>query len=233
MHSNKYTIAFTLLMCGIISFLLASTSILLQEKRLLNCKIDMQKNVLVSSGFSLSEGNDVEKLYEEFVVPMIVSKEGEIIKENVDSNVKVDDKLLKIYRVKDENDGNKTNAYVYPVLGKGLWSKLLGFLAVDPKGQRIVGITFYKHGETPGLGAEIEKNWFLKNFVGKELYSNQKFVGITVAKGKAKDDISYKTGPQHVVDGISGATITSKGVQKMLHTDPLKYHNFFNKIKHD
>ena len=70
-----------------------------------------------------------------------------------------------------------------------------------------------------------------KNFVGKGLYSEDKFVGITVAKGKAKDDIAYKSGPQHVVDGISGATITSKGVEKMIHTEPLKYQNFFNRVR--
>merc|ERR1712164_131084 len=140
------------------------------------------------------------------VVPMLISEDGTVL-EIAEENPQLD--ALKIYEIKDENNLNKTNAYVYPVLGQGLWSKLFGFLAVDPKGKKIIGITFYKHGETPGLGAEIEKEWFGKNFVGKELYSEDKFVGITVAKGKAKDDIAYKSGPQHVVDGISGATITS------------------------
>ena len=228
MHNNRYTIVFTLLMCGIISFLLAGTSIVLQERRLLNYKIDMQKNVLVSSGFNVNGNDDVQRLYEKIVVPMLISEDGTVL-EIAEENPELD--ALKIYEIKDENNLNKTNAYVYPVLGQGLWSKLFGFLAVDPEGKKIIGITFYKHGETPGLGAEIEKEWFGKNFVGKELYSEDKFVGITVAKGKAKDDIAYKSGPQHVVDGISGATITSKGVEKMIHTEPLKYQNFFNRVR--
>jgi Na+-transporting NADH:ubiquinone oxidoreductase subunit C len=87
---------------------------------------------------------------------------------------------------------------------------------VNKNGKKIIGIAFYKHGETPGLGAEIEKPWFTNNFIGKDLYNTDNtFIGVLVAKGKARQHTSYKMYPNSIVDGISGATITSKGVENI------------------
>lgn len=229
MSKNGYIMGFTILMCSVISFMLAGTSIILKEKQELNRKIDMQKNILISAGLNITDNNKVQRLYKNLVTPININKDGSIAKTSENLEDESINSSLKIFEIKDSKNHAKVNAYVYPVLGQGLWSKLFGFLAVNPKGDTILGLTFYKHGETPGLGAEIEKKWFVKNFIGKKLYSNKEFMGITVAKGKAKNDIMYKSAPQHIVDGISGATITSKGVEKMLHKDPLKYHSFFNK----
>ena len=85
------------------------------------------------------------------------------------------------------------------------------------------GITFYNHGETPGLGAEIEKDWFQNNFLGKKIKDlSGKLVSIEVVKGKSGDNI-------HAVDGISGATITSRGVTDLLKHDLEKYSVYLNK----
>jgi len=84
----------------------------------------------------------------------------------------------------------------------------------------VKGITFYKHGETPGLGGEIEKKWFQENFIGKKIFNDGgKLMSVSVAKGKAMDE-------NHEVDGISGATITSKGVSDFLKNDLLRYIDF-------
>lgn len=226
MHSSRYTLFFTLLMCFIISTLLAGVSTVLKEKQTLNQKIDIQKNILSATGITV-EINDVERVYQERVTPLEISKQGNIL--NQDNNLKKEN-ILKIFQIQDAN--NNKIAYVYPIVGKGLWSSLYGYLSVDETGKKVIGIAFYKHGETPGLGAEIEKTWFMNNFIGKDLYSkNNKFIGVLVAKGKAKQHTFYKTYPNSIVDGISGATITSKGVEKMLHNEPLKYEKFFNKQK--
>jgi len=224
-HSNRYIISFTVIMCVIISFILSAVSISLKDKQEINKEIDKHKNILIAAGISI-ENNDIQDIYEKRVKLLMINKNGNIIedKELIDKN-----SYLPLYGIKDLNNSNQINAYVYPVIGKGLWSTLYGYLAVNANGIEIIGLTFYKHGETPGLGAEIEKLSFRNNFIGKKLYNKNKFIGITVAKGKARDHADYSFNSEHIVDGISGATITAKGVEKMIKREPLKYHNFFYK----
>ena len=165
---------------------------------------------------------EAKQMYEKFVTPLIIDENGqehELSKE--------DKKGLSIYAIKDAQ--NQIVAYVYPIEGKGLWSSLYGYLAVDNKGINIKGITFYQQGETPGLGAEIEKDWFRNNFIGKSLHRENAFFGVKVAKGLAVLDKEYKSYPQNLVNGISGATITGDGVSEMLKRIPKNYENFFSK----
>jgi len=220
MYSNRYIVTFTVIMCVVISFALAGTSSALKDRQLQNKKIDIQKNILNAAGVHVKNNQDVESTYNELVTPMMISLRGEILdaSNNSDGN--------ELFSVKDLKTC-QAFAYVYPIVGKGLWSTLYGYLSVAPSGKSIIGITFYKHGETPGLGAEIEKICFTKNFIGKELYKNGSFRGIKIAKGKSENEIDYKQNKKHIVDGISGATITCKGVERMLISEPLKYHKFF------
>lgn len=223
MHSNRYIIFFTIIMCVIISFILSTVSISLKSKQEINKQIDKNKNILIAAGISI-DNEDIQDIYEKRVNLIMINKTGDIL-ENIDS---INDKShLPLYEINDSNDSNKINAYVYPIVGKGLWSTLYGYLAVNSNGTEIIGLTFYKHGETPGLGAEIEKLSFRNNFIGKKLYKENKFIGITIAKGKARDHANYSFESDHIVDGISGATITAKGVEKMMKKEPLKYHKFF------
>ena len=115
------------------------------------------------------------------------------------------------------------NAFILPISGKGLWSSLYGYFAIDNKNYSTVkGITFYQHGETPGLGAEIAKDWFKSSFIGKEIYSDNNIKSILVLKaGQADPDNLYE------VNGISGATITGRGVEVLLKRDLLRYENYF------
>ena len=122
-----------------------------------------------------------------------------------------------------KQDGEIT-MYAFPISGKGLWSMLYGYLALEADLETIAGISFYKHGETPGLGAEIEKDWFLTQFAGKKLYTGGEPAEFVVAKpGYAAGDSA--------VDGISGATLTGKGVEILLRRDASLYANYFNHIK--
>ena len=90
----------------------------------------------------------------------------------------------------------------------------------------VIGITFYKHGETPGLGGEVEKKWFQNNFVGKKIFNQTgELVSVKVVKGKV-NDVYFGEALNHGVDGISGATITSRGVSYFLKRDLLKYEQY-------
>lgn len=120
------------------------------------------------------------------------------------------EKFSHVYLLMDES-GKTIEQYVFPIRGYGLWSTLKGFLAVKPDFQTIGGLTYYEQGETPGLGGEVEnENWKAK-WPGKQIYADGE-VKIGVVKGKAADTPS----PEYSVDGLSGATITSKGVSNML-----------------
>jgi Na+-transporting NADH:ubiquinone oxidoreductase subunit C len=123
-----------------------------------------------------------------------------------------------------EESADKASKYAFPISGKGLWSMLYGYLSLEADLETIAGISFYKHGETPGLGAEIEKVWFLSQFAGKKLY----------AQGVPTDFTVVKPGGQlseSAVDGISGATLTGKGVEALIRKDAAAYANYFNSIK--
>ena len=111
-----------------------------------------------------------------------------------------------IYKV---YSGGQFSRYVFPVVGKGLWSTLKGFAAVESSGEKVVGLTFYSHGETPGLGGEIDSAKFKGDWAkGKKIYGSNG-VALKVAKGAAKN-------ADHEVDGLSGATLTGNGVTGMM-----------------
>ena len=114
--------------------------------------------------------------------------------------------------------------YAFPISGKGLWSMMYGYLSIDSDLETVAGISFYKHGETPGLGAEIVKSWFSSQFSGKKLYADGRPTDFRVLKpGSVLDQSS--------VDGISGSTITSKGVEALIKRDAATYADYFNNIK--
>ncbi len=116
-----------------------------------------------------------------------------------------------VYLVKN---GDKLEEVVLPIYGKGLWSTIYGFICLDSDLQTVRGIAFYEHGETPGLGGEIENPRWQALWKGKKVYDEQGQVALSVIKGHVtpgSPDAKYK------VDGLSGATFTSKGVSRMIH----------------
>ena len=109
-----------------------------------------------------------------------------------------------------------------------MWSTLFGFLALDEDKNRVKGITFYKHKETPGLGGEVDKKWFQNNFVDKKIFdANGNLVSVEVLKGTAS--VLPIDQQIHAVDGITGATMTSKGLSNFLLRDLNRYEKFLRR----
>jgi Na+-transporting NADH:ubiquinone oxidoreductase subunit C len=128
------------------------------------------------------------------------------------------------------DDAGKPVAYCFPISGYGLWSTLYGFLALDADLDTVRGITFYKHAETPGLGGEVDNRSWQAQWRGKHVRgANGELVGITVKKGKV--DPAVATEKRHMVDGLSGATITSNGVTNFLAKDLGTYEKYFQKLR--
>ncbi len=126
------------------------------------------------------------------------------------------------------DDGS--SVYVLPISGKGLWSTLFGYLALEGDANTVRGITFYQHGETPGLGGEVDNPQWKANWKGKTILDEQgKLVSITVKKAKVDPTIPVEKA--HYVDGLSGATITSNGVTKFVKADLQAFEPYLAQIR--
>ncbi|TEW53395.1 Na(+)-translocating NADH-quinone reductase subunit C [Psychromonas sp. RZ22] len=113
--------------------------------------------------------------------------------------------LATVYLV--SNDNGVLQRIILPVHGAGLWSTMYAFVAVKPDGNTVEAITYYEQGETPGLGGEVQNPHWRGLFVGKELFDANGNPAIKIVKGQAA------AGSKHEIDGLSGATLTSVGVE--------------------
>ena len=225
MRSDTYTIVFTTIVTVVLGLGLSVTADSLRERQSINEELDIKKNILSVLGFNLSSdwGNDqIQSLYEKNINELNVDKTGSILGSIESSN----SDNYKIYQSK-END--KVTGYAIPIAGKGLWGTMYGYFAIEPDAETVKGITFYRHKETPGLGAEVDKEWFQSNFVGKKLIDTSgSLVSVEVVKGYVSN---ADPEAMHKVDGISGATITGKGLTTFLKNDLQKYEPYLSKVR--
>ena len=225
MRSDTYTIVFTTIVTVVLGLGLSVTADSLRERQSINEELDIKKNILSVLGFKLSSywGNEqIKTLNEKNINELIVDKTGSILGSIESSN----SDNYKIYQSK-END--KVTGYAIPIAGKGLWGTMYGYFAIEPDAETVKGITFYRHKETPGLGAEVDKEWFQSNFVGKKLIDTSgSLVSVEVVKGYVSN---ADPKAMHKVDGISGATITGKGLTTFLKNDLQKYEPYLSKVR--
>jgi len=212
------------LVCGSL-LTLASTG--LKEYQLKNIELDKHKNILKSVG--LMDGKDavsqetVGQLYSENIRQIWISVDGNIVPEQ--RKGKND---LPVYFFSQQG---KIQAYIIPVHSRGLWGKISGYMAIKNDGATISGFTVYSHQETPGLGGEIAKKWFQKNFEGKKILDDQgNFVSIAIAKGSVKERIP-ESRRKNFVDGISGASMTGKFLSAGLKQTLTEYEPFSERFR--
>ena len=228
---NKYIFILSItIVCGM---LLALFSEGLKSKTIFNQELDKKKNILETIGVNVKimENDEIMNYFNDNIKEIVLDansaelsnikhNELEIVEDNITGELTYSYngvEYLPAYI------SEKKNSLIIPVSGKGLWSSLYGYFALDITNYSTVkGITFYQHGETPGLGAEITKNWFKTSFIDKEIYSDNQLQSIMVTKAGQADKSSL-----YEVDGISGATITSRGVEILLKRDLLRYEKYF------
>ncbi len=219
-----------------VSLLLALTSTQLKNLQEFNIELDKKKNILkcIGKDLALMNADAIIKEYKSNISNIILNSNGDIAaniaSENLESVPNKSTGEVKYFLNNIEYlpayKSSNPEAFIIPISGKGLWSTLFGYFALEMDLNTVIGITFYKHGETPGLGGEVEKKWFQNNFVGKKIFNQTgELVSIKVVKGKVNDVYSGEA-LNHGVDGISGATVTSRGVSDFLKRDLLKYEKY-------
>jgi Na+-transporting NADH:ubiquinone oxidoreductase subunit C len=209
MREDTRTITFAAIVCVTCSLLLSGTAAGLKSRQQANEAYDVKRNIVKAFGIDISvlTRPEIEDTFTTHVS---------------ETTAETETGQLPIYTWTDEG-ADKASKYAFPIEGKGLWSMLYGYLSLNADLETVAGISFYKHGETPGLGAEIEKDWFLSQFTGKRIYQDGATVDFVVTKP------GYASGESEV-DGISGATLTGKGVEALLRKDAALYVNYFNNI---
>ena len=234
-NSQVYPFVFATIICVACGVMLSFFSEALRKTQELNLEIDVKKNILKAVALKdpiapKTPAQDLLKIYSDKIQEFVIDEGGNVVEGRKPSDIKEKEKgVLPLYVYKE---GDQVEAYAFPIIGQGLWSTLYGYMALESDATTVRGITFYKHGETPGLGGEIEKDWFQDNFKGKKIYSieEKRLTPIAVVKGHAADLYKDEALDYHV-DGITAATITGSGVTDMLDKTLKQYEPYFNKIR--
>lgn len=196
-NSNAYTIIYAVVMVVIVAFLLAFVSSALKPTQDANVLRDTKNQILLSLNIEGLEGQAIDDMYAKVITDTLQCNENDFYEANVDGKIK----------------------YVLPVKGRGLWGGLWGYISVDEDKLHVYGTYFSHEGETAGLGARIAERWFQQQFNGKPIFDAEGNIALTVVKqGASKAETE--------VDGVTGATLTSKGVGAMV-TDGLSVYKDF------
>ncbi len=235
MKGYRQTFIFAFVVCVVCSVMLSAFYEGLRPRIEMNADLEVKRNIL--KAVCLKEplaidlkDQDYLRIYREKIVEEVVDARGNVVPGKRPMAIKEDEPGL--YPIYIYKENGRIMAYAYPVFGFGLWSTLYGYLAIEPDAVTVRGITFYKEGETPGLGAEIEKDWFQDNFRGKKIWSEKehRLTPIALVKGKVKDFYQDERAEHHV-DGITAATLTGKGVTALLDHWINIYEPFFSKLR--
>ncbi|MCM1077220.1 MAG: NADH:ubiquinone reductase (Na(+)-transporting) subunit C [Bacteroides sp.] len=229
-QSNTYTIIYIIILVVVVGTALAATSLALRGRQQENINADKMSQILTAALIT-PDKKDVVAEFDKYITEQFtVNERGERL-DGVDAfNVNVaeqckvaaDRRELPVF-VCTTADGAKK--YIVPVYGAGLWGPIWGYVAFDSDGSTIYGAYFAHQGETPGLGAEIEKPAFSDQFQGKQVFKDGRFRPIAVVKAGQQP-----LNGEDYVDGISGGTITSKGVGTMLDNCLTPYKRFLQSL---
>lgn len=237
----------SILLCLVCSVLVSTAAIKLRPLQLANAQQDIYKNILSVTGLYTPEQTVSEQFARQVEMRVVRLSTGEFVDAQFEGQTSVETAAMalsnqqdiakikklpdyvRVYLVRKEGQLSKV---VLPVYGYGLWSTLYGFLALQADGNTVYGLKFYSHAETPGLGGEVDNPKWQQLWRGKKIYNAQGEPALEVIKGKVSAQ-GNGANESYQVDGLSGATITSKGVSHLIRfwTDQMGYKKFLNKVQ--
>lgn len=232
MHSNRYTFLYAIGISILTAAVLTVSSEGFKPLQEANIALEKKTNILRAVRIDTKVRAEIEKLYAERIKEMVVDGQGNELTDASPADVILKDEVAKpaaerklpLYLYTDE--GGK-QYYILPMQGVGLWGPVWGYMSLADDFDTVYGTFFDHKGETPGLGAEIAEKSFQKQFEAKKIMAAGQYAGVRVLKKTAPAEV----GPEHRVDGISGGTITSNGVDHMIQNCVQAYLPYFQKIK--
>ena len=230
--STKKTLIVAVLLCLVGSILVSSAAVVFKPLQIANKAADKTKNILSVTGL-MTEDADIDVLFAQFEAKVVDLSTGEYadvdptlydqrkaagdIMQSITLTAAQDiagighrAKLATVYLLKEDG---ALKQIVLPLHGYGLWSTLYGFIALEADGNTIKGLTFYEHAETPGLGGEVDNPKWRAQWQGKQIFDADGTLKIEVVRGKVNFE---KAEAIHQIDGLSGATLTSRGVSNLV-----------------
>ena len=243
--SNSYIMLFIITTVVIVGTTLSFVSESLKEKQAANIALENKKFILTTylgdDAIEAMSDEEINDTYDKQVQSKVVNFKGEVVDMKATDVIVVheykkapEDRMLPVYEIMKE--GSEELQYlVIPVFGYGLWDNIWGFIALENDFNTIKGVVYDHKGETPGLGQRVATKEVQERYEGKELYNNSgNLVSIEMVKGErgggAKSIKEFENDP-HKVDGMSGSTITGKGLNNMLKDYFKSYENYFKTKK--
>lgn len=227
-RSNTYVIIFSAILTIILGLLLSGTSVVLKPLQDKQVDLDNKKKILgaVMDISSIKDPNAILELYEKRFTSLVIDVNGKIVEKdkkgnpaiaenvNIQKNYKLskEDRLYPVFQFMSESNPDQVEAYIFPMWGAGLWDWISGFVAVSNDLNTIKGVAFDHKTETPGLGARITSDQIKDRYKGKKIFdASGDLVSVSMVKGEKGEPLD-----DHHIDGMSGATLTGKGVNAMM-----------------
>ncbi len=243
-QSNTYIIVFTAIMTVIVGGLLSLASQGLAPAQKKSIELDTKTQILASvmdrEELKKMKPDEILALYDKRITSLVVDISGDEVEQNekgesivaeevsILKNYKKDpsERQYPVFKYVDENNPENVEAYILPLYGAGLWNAIWGYVALESDLNTIAGASFDHAQETPGLGARIGSPEVQNRFVGKKVFDdNGQLVSVQMVKGEGNTGLT-----EHQVDGMSGATITGRGLSDMLKAYLEYYQGYFNKL---
>jgi Na+-transporting NADH:ubiquinone oxidoreductase subunit C len=235
--STQRTLFVAFLLCLVCSVIVSTAAVMLKPLQVANKQKDFKINILKAGGLydqGIADGKSITEMFESVTTKLVDIETGKYTDEKdvqsydqrkaskdpqlsialspEEDLAKISNRvnIAKVYLVQNDQGLQKV---ILPIKGYGLWSTLYGFISLESDLNTVSGLVFYEHGETPGLGGEIDNPKWKGLWEGKIVYGDDRAVELTVIKGAVNENTPK---PQHKVDGLSGATLTGKGVDNLV-----------------
>jgi len=250
--SRSKTLIVALALCLVCSILVSTAAVMLKPRQEANKALDKKRNILSIAGM-MQPGVSIEESFAKIEPRIVDMANGQFVDDmdpqKYDQRKAAKDTGLSVALSKDQDiasirrqakyatvylvrKNDKLETIILPVHGYGLWSTMYGFVALAGDGKTVKGLGFYEHAETPGLGGEVDNPLWRAKWIGKEIYNPQGEVAIQLLKGGIGPATSN---PQYKVDALAGATLTSRGVENLVHywLGDNGFKPFLKKVSHE
>ena len=242
-RSNTYIIIFSLVLTIVLGGLLSLASVGLRPAQKIAEELSTKRQIL-SAVMEVDPNANVLPIFDERIKSVVVDSEGNVMETDAEGNPlddasKVDierqyklppeERLYPVFMFHEEGNPENVTAYIFAFYGNGLWDNIWGYVALETDMNTITGAVFDHAGETPGLGARITEQPVEDRYKGKKIFNDQgELVSVDMLKSENNPPAVLD---EHNINGLSGATITAKGVNRMLENYFQYYLPYIEKLK--